>query len=390
MTGGFALKKISLLGATGSVGTQTLTVVREHPDHFAVSAFSFGSNIEKALPLIREFQPKIVSAKDKATAEKLKIELNGSVKIVYGADGMVEAAVFSESDMLVNAVLGSVGLEPTLAAIEAGKTIGLANKETLVTAGHLVMAAAKKAGVAILPIDSEHSAIFQSMQGQDTAKISRIILTASGGSFRDKSRAELKNVTVTDALNHPNWSMGAKITVDTATLMNKGLEVIEAHWLFHLPYEKIDTVIHRESIVHSLVEYADHSQIAQLGLPSMLVPIQYALTYPQRLELSGTKSLNLWEIGTLHFQKVDSQRFPSIGLAYNAGKEGGSCPTVLNAANEAAVRLFLQGKIKFLDIEALVKEALDHYPRVELPNLEAIEEMDHMARHFVSNRVLSH
>ncbi|GGL43928.1 1-deoxy-D-xylulose-5-phosphate reductoisomerase [Sporolactobacillus putidus] len=381
------MKRISLLGATGSVGTQTLAVIREHPEHFSVAAMAFGENIEKALPLIDEFRPKLVAVKNKWIAERLKAELGGREKIVYGLAGMIEAATFADSDMLVNAVLGSIGLEPTLAAIEAGKTIGLANKETLVTAGHLVMEQAKKAGVSVIPIDSEHSAIFQSMQGQDRTALSRLILTASGGSFRDKTREELKNVTVADALKHPNWSMGAKITVDSATLINKGLEVIEAHWLFQVPYDQIDIVIHKESIVHSLVEYADHSVIAQLGLPSMLVPIQYALTYPKRLELKQTKRLNLWEIGSLHFQEVDRQRFPAMTLAYAAGRAGGTMPAVLNAANEIAVQAFLDGEISFLEIEPLVEAALEHHKPDREPGLEAIEEADRQARAFVRSQI---
>lgn len=381
------MKRISLLGATGSVGTQTLAVIREHPEAFSVAAFSFGENIDKALPLIHEFRPALVAVKNRSGADRVKRELNGCTKVVYGLEGMIEAAVFPESDMLVNAVVGSVGLEPTLAAIEAGKTIGLANKETLVTAGHLVMEKARKKDVAILPVDSEHSAIFQSMQGQDLSALSRLVLTASGGSFRDRTREELKGVTVAEALHHPNWSMGAKITVDTATMVNKGLEVIEAHWLFHMPYDKIEIVIHRESIVHSLVEYADHSMIAQLGIPSMLVPIQFALTYPRRLELRQTKRLNLGEIGQLHFQKVDRQRYPAITLAYEAGEAGGSMPTVLNAANEIAVEAFLNGDIEFLDIEPLIRSALDQHHPISEPGLEAIEETDRLTRAYVRSLI---
>lgn len=381
------MKKISLLGATGSVGTQTLAVIREHPDVFKVSAFAFGANIQKALPLIHEFKPALIAVKNKAAADRLKTELSGNSKIVYGPEGMIEAAAYEPSTMLVNAVLGSIGLEPTLAAIKAGKKIGLANKETLVTGGHLVMDLAKKYKVPVLPIDSEHSAIFQSLQGQDRKAVTRLILTASGGTFRDKSRDELANVTVADAVKHPNWSMGAKITVDSSTMMNKGLEVIEAHWLFGMPYDRIETLIHRESIVHSLVEYADHSMIAQLGVPSMLVPIQYALTYPSRLELKQTKRLNLWETGTLHFQKVDLKRYPAVALAYAAGKAGGTMPTVLNAANETAVDLFLDGRIRFLDIEPLVSEALDLHQRIDSPDLKAIEEADRRARAFVLSRI---
>lgn len=381
------MKKISLLGATGSIGTQTLAIVREHPDRFAVSAFAFGENVERALPLIREFQPKLIAVRDKETQRRLRLALNGPVRIVFGAEGLKEAAAWPGSDMLVNAVVGSIGLEPTLAAIDAGKTIGLANKETLVTAGHLVMERARRGGVPILPIDSEHSAIFQSMLGQDRQAVSRLILTASGGIFRDRSRDELKNVTVAEAVRHPNWSMGAKITVDSSTMMNKGLEVIESHWLFGMPYDRIDIVLHRESIVHSLVEYADHSQIAQLGLPSMLVPIQFALTYPSRLELKQTKRLNLEEIGTLHFQKLDEQRYPAVTLAYEAGKEGGTMPTVLNAANETAVELFFEHQIHFLDIEPLVRRAMDAHRTIDNPGLEAIEATDSRTRAYVRSLI---
>jgi 1-deoxy-D-xylulose-5-phosphate reductoisomerase len=384
------MKRISLLGATGSVGRQTLAVVRAHRDRFSVVAFGFGENTEVALPLIHEFRPALIAVKDRKTAERLRAGLSFAPQIVCGIDGLVEAASYADSDMLVNAVLGSVGLKPTLAAIRAGKTIALANKETLVTGGHLVMEAARRAGVAILPVDSEHSAIFQSLQGQDTKAVSRLVLTASGGSFRDLTRDELKRVTVDDALHHPNWTMGAKITVDSATTMNKGLEVIEAHWLFGMPYHKIDIVIHKESIVHSLVEYADHSMIAQLGLPSMLVPIQYALAYPERLELKQTKRLNLEETGTLHFQKMDRRRYPCVSMAYEAGKAGGSMPAVLNAANEEAVRAFLSGRIPFLAIESLVAAAIDHHRPVADPDLETIEATDRLARDFVRSEIDKH
>lgn len=381
------MRRISLLGATGSIGLQTLAVVAEHPDEFEVAAISFGENAEKAAPLINKFRPRLVSVKNEETKRRLQLLLSVNVPIVIGLQGMVEVATIPDSDILLNAVLGAVGLEPTLAAIEAGKTIALANKETLVTAGHLVMERAKAAGVAVLPVDSEHSAIFQSLQGQDKAAVSRLILTASGGSFRDRSREDLKHVTVSDALKHPNWSMGAKITVDSATLMNKGLEVIEAHWLFDMPYDQIDTLIHKESIVHSLVEYHDKSVIAQLGLPSMLIPIQYALSYPKRLELEQAKRLNLWEIGVLHFQKVDRRRFKSLALAYEAGRKGGSMPTVLNAANEVAVHAFLSGEISFLSIEELVEAALEKHDVIAIPGLEAIKEVDRRTRAFVRSRI---
>lgn len=283
----------------------------------------------------------------------------------------------------MNAVLGSVGLRPTLQAIEAGKTIAIANKETLVTAGHLVMAAAEKHNVALLPVDSEHSAIFQCLQGEKEKNIARLILTASGGSFRDRTREELKNVTVQEALNHPNWSMGAKITIDSATMMNKGLEVIEAHWLFHLPYEQIDVILHRESIIHSMVEFQDSSVIAQLGTPDMRVPIQYALSYPDRLPLPSARRLNLLEAGKLHFQPMDQKRFRMLALAYQAGKAGGTVPTVLNAANEAAVAAFLDGKITFLQIDEMVERALEKHQSIMQPDLETIQQTDKETRNFV-------
>ncbi|MTT32246.1 1-deoxy-D-xylulose-5-phosphate reductoisomerase [Terrilactibacillus sp. BCM23-1] len=384
------MKRLSILGATGSIGTQTFDVIGTHPEEFSVVALSFGENIERALPYIRQYRPKLVSVKNDHIKERLRSLVPSSVEILSGIEGLVEVATHPDADMLINAVLGSIGLEPTLAAIEAGKTIGLANKETLVTAGHLVMERVKEKGVTLLPIDSEHSAIFQSMQGQDNKAISRLILTASGGSFRERSRDELKHVTVEDALKHPNWSMGAKITVDSATLMNKGLEVIEAHWLFNIPYEKIDTIIHKESIVHSLVEYHDKSVIAELGLPSMHVPIQYALSYPKRLELPQEKRLNLWELGALHFEKVDTKRFKCLDFAYQAGKLGGTAPAVLNAANEQAVEHFLNKRISFLQIEDLVERALNEHQMVSNPSLEDIREIDIRTRQQVNDWVKSH
>ncbi|MFD2616857.1 1-deoxy-D-xylulose-5-phosphate reductoisomerase [Terrilactibacillus laevilacticus] len=384
------MKRLSILGATGSIGTQTFDIIGTHPEEFSVVALSFGENIERALPYIHQYRPKLVSVKNDRIKERLRPLVPSSVKILAGIEGLIEVATHPDSDMLINAVLGSIGLEPTLAAIEAGKMIGLANKETLVTAGHLVMERVKEKGVTLLPIDSEHSAIFQSMQGQDKKAISRLIITASGGSFRDLSRDELKNVSVEDALKHPNWSMGAKITVDSATLMNKGLEVIEAHWLFNIPYEKIDTIIHKESIVHSLVEYHDKSVIAQLGVPSMHVPIQYALSYPKRLELPQEKRLNLWELGALHFEKVDTERFKCLDFAYQAGKLGGSTPAVLNAANEQAVDHFLNKRISFLQIEDLVERALNEHQMVSNPTLEDIKEIDIRTRQQVNDWVKSY
>ena len=378
------MKNISLLGATGSIGRQTLDVIRQHPEHFQLLSFSAGRNMEETRKIINEFSPKLVSVLKKDDAVRLQGEFP-FVQFVYGEKGLTEVALFSESDIVVNAVIGSVGLLPTLEAIKAGKTIALANKETLVTAGHLVMEAARKHHVAILPVDSEHSAIFQSLQGENSKNVVRLILTASGGSFRDRTREELQHVTREEALNHPNWSMGAKITIDSATMMNKGLEVIEAHWLFHIPYEQIDVVLHRESIIHSMVEYHDHSVIAQLGTPDMRIPIQYALTYPERLPLPSAKRLNLADIGALHFEEMDFDRFRCLAFAYEAGKAGGSMPTVLNAANEVAVSAFLEGKISFLKIEELIGKALDWHTLIKDPDLETIQSVDRETRRFIDS-----
>lgn len=378
------MKTISLLGATGSIGTQTLDIFREHPEEYKLAAISVGKNIDLTRKIIAEFQPELVSVQTMADYNTLKAEFP-KLKFTFGEEGLIEAAVYDKSDILVNAVLGSVGLNPTLQAIECGKTIAIANKETLVTAGHLVIEAAKKNNVALLPVDSEHSAIFQALQGEKEKNIERLILTASGGSFRDRTRSELEEVTVEEALNHPNWSMGAKITIDSATMMNKGLEVIEAHWLFSLGYEKIDVLLHKESIIHSMVEFHDTSVIAQLGTPDMRVPIQFALSYPDRLPLTTGNRLNLAQIGTLHFQEMDMERFRCLKFAYEAGKIGGTMPTVLNAANEAAVAAFLEGKIRFLQIEDLIEQALSAHQTIRHPSLSVIQEVDKETRQFVNS-----
>ncbi|WP_043976511.1 1-deoxy-D-xylulose-5-phosphate reductoisomerase [Priestia megaterium] len=380
------MKKISLLGATGSIGTQTVDIVRAHPEHFELSAISVGRNINEARKIIQQCKPALVSVMKKEDCLSLQAEFP-SIRFVYGEEGLVEVATHPSTEVLVNAVLGSVGLTPTLEAIKMRKTIAIANKETLVTAGHLVMEAAKEYGADILPVDSEHSAIFQSLQGQDQKAIDRLILTASGGSFRDKTRAELQGVTVEDALNHPNWSMGAKITIDSATMMNKGLEVIEAHWLFDLPYEKIDVLLHKESIIHSMVEYSDTSVIAQLGTPDMRVPIQYALTYPKRMSLPDTKRLSLADIGQLHFAKMDEERFRCLAFAFEAGKAGGTLPTVLNAANEEAVQAFLDSHITFLQIEDVIEKAMNEHTVIQKPCLSTIKEVDLEAREFVRSAI---
>lgn len=380
------MKKISLMGATGSIGIQTLDVIREHPEMFRLAAMSVGKNINEARQIISNYQPELVSVQKKDDCEKLKTEFP-HIRFAYGSEGLTEVAVYEKADVLVNAVLGSVGLYPTLQAIESKKTIAIANKETLVTAGHLVMEAAEKYGVPLLPVDSEHSAIFQALQGEKYKNIERLIITASGGSFRDRTRDQLKDVTVADALNHPNWSMGAKITIDSATMMNKGLEVIEAHWLFSMPYEKIDVLLHRESIIHSMVEFHDSSVIAQLGTPDMRVPIQYALTFPDRAPLKTSKRLSLADVGTLNFKKMDFQRFRCLQFAFEAGKIGGTLPSVLNAANEAAVAAFLEGQISFLQIEDLIEQALSVHNTIANPSLEAIGEADNEARKYVTSLI---
>jgi 1-deoxy-D-xylulose-5-phosphate reductoisomerase len=378
------LKKISLMGATGSIGTQTLDVIRENPEEFKLTAMSVGRNIEEARKMILEFSPQLISVQRKEDAELLKKEMSSSVKVLYGEEGLVEVACHQDADVLVNAVLGSVGLHPTLQAIEAGKMIAIANKETLVTAGHLVMEAARKKNTTLLPVDSEHSAIFQALQGEQEKNIEKLIITASGGSFRDRTREDLVGVTVTEALNHPNWSMGAKITIDSASMMNKGLEVIEAHWLFDIPYDQIEVVQHRESIIHSMIQFHDSSVMAQLGTPDMRVPIQYALTYPDRLIRPG-KRLDLVEMGKLHFEEMDLNRFRCLAFAYEAGRIGGSMTTVLNAANEAAVSMFLENKISFLDIEAYIEKAMSTHQVIHRPDLETIHEIDQQTRQLVSS-----
>lgn len=380
------MKKISLLGATGSIGIQTVDILRNNLDCFKLVALSSGKNIEKTREIINDLQPELVSVQQEQDALQLQKEYP-HIQFTFGTKGLVEVATHPDSTVLVNAVLGSVGLESTLAAIRMGKTIAIANKETLVTAGHLVMAEARKYNVAILPVDSEHSAIFQSMNGENPKQIERLILTASGGSFRDKTREQLKGVTVKDALNHPNWSMGAKITIDSATMMNKGLEVIEAHVLFNMPFEKIDVLLHKESIIHSLVEYHDTSVIAQLGTPDMRVPIQYALSYPDRLPLVGGNRLNLAQIGQLHFKEVDFDRFRALKLAYDAGRAGGSILTAMNAANEAAVALFLEEKITFLQIEEIIEQVMNDHQNILMPDLETILHVDSETRKTVASMV---
>lgn len=372
-------KTIAILGSTGSVGQNTLRVISENPEKFRVTALAAGTNADLMIEQWHEFRPSHISMATKEAADRVTSALPDTVNVVWGKEGLEEIARDPESEMVVSAVVGSLGLRATLAAIDAGKTIALANKETLVAGGELVMQRARERQVAILPVDSEHSAIFQCLNGEDRSSVSRIVLTASGGAFRHYNRQQLKDVTPEQALKHPNWAMGKKVTVDSATLMNKGLEVIEAHWLFDIDYRQIDVVIHYESIVHSMVEFKDKAVMAQLGTPDMRVPIQYALSYPDRLPLAS-EVLDLTKVGTLHFIEPDLERFPCLAMAYEAGKTGGTMPTVLNAANEVGVERFLNGSIPFLGIEQVIERVMDAHNPVPVRDLETVEEAERWAR----------
>lgn len=372
-----------ILGATGSIGVQTLDIARSSPEKFNVVAVSGNLNIKKMKEIIVEFNPLYVSMGKKHLVDALQLEFP-AIKYGYGNDGLVGAATFGDkdTDLVVNAVVGSAGLLPTIKAIEKGRNIALANKETLVIGGEIIKPLLKKHGVTLIPIDSEHSAIMQCLKGESSDNIEKIIITASGGSFRDLTRRDLKNVTIKDALNHPNWSMGAKITIDSATMMNKGLEVIEAHYLFDVGYENIETVLHKESIIHSMVSFKDTSVIAHLGNPDMRVPINYAINYPERPPYKG-EQLDLIKLGTLHFETLSTERFPLLEMAITAGKAKGLAPATLNAANEAAVSLFLNGKILFLQIEDIVRECLDLFKNDQHINLETILQRDDDVKDYV-------
>ncbi len=369
------MKKLAILGSTGSIGTQTLEIVRSNPD-LQVAALAAGSSVEKMEQQIREFKPLIAAMWSKEAAAELKVRVaDTSVKVVYGMDGLLEIAVLPEAQVLVTAIVGMIGIRPTIAAIEAGKDIALANKETLVTAGHIIMPLAQKYGVSILPVDSEHSAIFQSMNGEPRRRVSKLLLTASGGPFRGKTRQELAKVTMEDALKHPNWAMGRKITIDSSTMVNKGLEVMEAKWLFDVDLDKIQVVVHPQSIIHSMVEYEDGAIIAQLGTPDMKLPIQYALFYPDRRPMEG-KRVDFFELGQITFEKPDLENFIGLKLAYEAALEGGSMPTVYNAANEKAVGLFLDRRISYLQITDLIAEAMSQHKKLTNPTVEEILETE--------------
>ena len=366
------MKKIAILGSTGSIGTQTLDVVREHSDELQVVALAAGTNKERLKEQIKEFHPKLVSLSDEKKAQELKEELAGEqVEVVCGMEGLIEVAGAASADVVVTAVVGMMGILPTMEAIKKGKDIALANKETLVTAGHLIIPMAKEYGVSILPVDSEHSAIFQSLQGEPKAALDKILLTASGGPFRGKSAEFLETVTLEAALNHPNWSMGPKITIDSSTMVNKGLEVMEAKWLFGVDYSQIEVVIQPQSIIHSMVQYVDGAIIAQLGTPDMRVPIEYALFYPERRSLSGDR-LDFSKLSQITFEKPDYKVFRGLSLAIEAGKTGGTMPTVFNAANERAVAKFLKGEIKYTDIVRSIEKCMDAHKVSAHPDLEEI------------------
>lgn len=380
------MKKIAILGSTGSIGTQTLDIVREQGD-IQVVAMAAGSNISLLEAQMREFKPSLVSVWDEKKASELRTNTKDlGIKIVSGMEGLLEVSVIPESEILVTAIVGMLGIRPTIAAIKAGKKIALANKETLVTAGHIIIPLAKEYKVPILPVDSEHSAIFQSLQGAGDNKISRILLTASGGPFRGRKADELKNIQVEDALKHPNWSMGRKITIDSSTLVNKGLEVMEAKWLFDVTLDQIQVVVHPQSVIHSAVEYQDGAVIAQLGTPDMRLPIQYALYYPERRNLSGRR-LDLFEIADLTFEKPDTDTFRGLALAYQAMEKGGNIPTVYNAANEKAVSLFLDRKISYSEITELIEACMENAEFIDHPDVDEILGTEAAAYEFIEKKM---
>ncbi len=365
-------RKIVLLGSTGSIGTQTLDVVRNNSSELEVVGLAANRSVDAVEKQVREFKPKYVCMFDENAAKDMKDRLGDlDVKVYGGMEGLLEIVSVPEADTVLTAVVGMIGIQPTIRAIESGKDIALANKETLVCAGHIIMPLAAKMGVKILPVDSEHSAIFQSMNGEPKDKVEKILLTASGGPFRGKKRSELENMTAADALKHPNWDMGPKVTIDSSSLVNKGLEVMEARWLFDVSLDNIQVLIHPQSIIHSAVQYCDGAVMAQLGVPDMKLPIQYALFYPDRRPMAE-KRLDLFELGSLTFEKPDTDTFRGLKLAFDAAYAGGSMPTVFNAANEMAVRRFLKGDIRYLQIYDMIEEAMRHHKRIDNPDVAAI------------------
>ena len=379
------MKKIAILGSTGSIGTQTLETVRTNKD-LEVTALAAGNNIDLLERQIREFRPRLAAVWKEERAAELKSRLaDMDVRVVSGMDGLLEVAAAPESEILVTAIVGMIGIRPTIEAIRAGKDIALANKETLVTAGHIIMPLAKECGVSILPVDSEHSAIFQSLQGGQRKALHKILLTASGGPFRGKKREELEHIQVEDALKHPNWEMGRKITIDSSTMVNKGLEVIEAKWLFGVTVDQIQVVVQPQSIIHSMVEYEDGAVIAQLGTPDMKLPIQYALYYPERRYLPGER-LDFWKLNQITFEKPDLETFYGLKLAFEAGRTGGSLPTVFNAANEKAVAMFLDRKIRYLEIPEIIQACMENHKNIPDPTVEEILKTEQETYEFIKNR----
>lgn len=380
------MKRIGILGSTGSIGTQTLGVVRCNPE-LGVAALAAGTSVDKMEEQVREFRPAMVGMWTEEAARDLRARVADlDVKVVSGMEGLLEIAEMPESSVLVTAIVGMIGIRPTIAAIKAGKDIALANKETLVTAGHLIMPLAEERGVSILPVDSEHSAIFQALNGEPAGRVEQILLTASGGPFRGRTRAQLADVKVEDALRHPNWSMGHKITIDSSTLVNKGLEVMEARWLFGVELEQIQVVVHPQSIIHSAVQFVDGAIIAQMGVPDMKLPIQYALFYPDRRPMAG-KRVDLFELGQLTFERPDVETFAGLKLAYRAARQGGTMPTVFNAANERAVALFLERKIGYPQITELIGEAMEHVRAVPAPGVEEILAAEAETYEYLAGRI---
>ncbi len=383
------MKNIYLLGATGSIGTQTIEVLRSLNDSYRLVSICFGNKLDEAIKIIDEFNPKLVCTNNDFNYNYLKNKYN-NIKIVFGDEGLTEAATCKYyedgEDIVINSLVGMIGLTPTIEAIKLRRTILLANKETLVVGGEIITKLIKEYDTKLLPIDSEHSAIFQCLEGRKKEEVKRLIITASGGAFRNLNRKELENVTIDDALKHPNWLMGKKITVDCASMVNKGLEVIEAHFLFDIPYDKIDTIIHTESIIHSMVEYQDNSVIAQLGKPDMRIPIQYAITYPNKEIFKLDNSLNFDTLNNLTFKKMDYERYPLLKLAYEVGKLGGLKPAIFNASNEEAVKLFIDKKIKFLDIETIIYDCVNKFENIINPTLNQILDIDKEVRNYVVNK----
>lgn len=380
------MKNIGILGSTGSIGTQTLDVVRSHPGDFCVTALSAGSNIELLEKQIREFSPKIAAVGSEELAKELRVRVaDRDVQVLSGMEGLLEMAVQPEMEILVTAIVGMIGIRPTMEAIRAGKDIALANKETLVTAGHLIMPLAKEHQVRILPVDSEHSAIFQCLHGEEHGTVEKLLITASGGPFRGRSRSELAGVTLQDALKHPNWSMGQKITIDSATLVNKGLEVMEAKWLFGIDLDQIQVVVQPQSIIHSMVEFCDGAVMAQLGTPDMQLPIQYALYYPERRYLEGER-LDFRRLTQITFEEPDMETFEGLPLALRAARAGGSMPTVFNAANERAVAKFLKGDIRFLDIYEIIRASMERHRVISEPGLEEVLQTEQETYEWIESR----